>query len=274
MAALSKLKELQAVIRKYQSVLVAFSGGIDSALVLKVSRDVLGRDFAKAVTAKSESIGTRELEAAKALAEAMDVEHRIVQTHELHNPSYAANPTNRCYFCKTELYDMMLPIAKEWGISTIANGTNLDDLGDFRPGHSAAGEHGIKSPLVEAGLRKDEIRSLSRELGLKIWDKPASPCLSSRFPYGHEITTKKLRQVEMAEDFLKDLGFKLVRVRHLGVKARVELGREEWIEAMDVGLRSKMTEFILSLGFRTVVFEPYRSGNLNRMADAVEREQA
>ncbi|MBI3999134.1 MAG: ATP-dependent sacrificial sulfur transferase LarE, partial [Candidatus Omnitrophica bacterium] len=258
MVALSKLERLKAVIESYQSVLVAFSGGIDSTFVLKVSRDVLGRDYAKAATAQSESVAARELEATKTIARELDVEHRIIRTHELENPNYSSNPTHRCYFCKTELYETLAPIAKEWGLKTIANGTNVDDLGDFRPGLWAADEHAIKSPLVEAGLKKDEIRSLSRKLGLEIWDKPASPCLSSRFPSGYEITPEKLKQVEAGENFLKDLGFKVVRLRHFGTKARVELGREELVEVMEVRLRVKITEYILSLGFKTVIFEPYQ----------------
>jgi len=259
-----KLEQLKNVIRSYQSVLVAFSGGVDSTFVLKVARDVLGRDLVKAVTAQSESVAERELEAAKELAYELDVEHRVIQTHELQNADYKANPMNRCYFCKTELYEHLLPIAKEWKLKTIANGTNLDDLGDFRPGLAAADEHGIKSPLVEAGLTKSDIRNLSRALGLRVWDKPAEPCLSSRFPYGHEITPEKLKQVEAGENFLKDLGFKVVRLRHFGTKARLELGRSEFVRMMDVGLRVQITKFIRSLGFKTVIFEPYRSGTLNR----------
>ncbi len=263
MVSRSKLDQLRSIIHGYGSVLVAFSGGVDSAFVLKVARDVLGRERAKAVTAKSESVPARELAAAKELANKLDVEHRVIQTYELENKSYRANPTHRCYFCKAELYDRLIPIALEWKLETICNGTHVDDLGDFRPGLNAADEHGIKSPLVEAGLNKEGIRQLSRELGLQVWDKPASPCLSSRFPYGHEITPEKLKQVETGENFLKDLGFKIIRLRHFGQKARLELGRDEFVQVMDVELRTKITEFIHSLGFKVVFFEPYRSGRLN-----------
>ncbi len=266
----SKLKRLKEVIYGYRSVLVAFSGGVDSAFVLKVARDVLGRDHAKAVTAESESVSARELDLAKALALALDVEHKVIQTHELDNANYKTNPMNRCYFCKTELYGQLLPIAREWNLETIANGTNFDDLGDFRPGLAAADEHGIKSPLVEAGLTKAEIRDLSHTLGIPVWDKPAEPCLSSRFPYGHEITPEKLKQVETGENFLKDLGFKIVRLRHFGAKARLELGHREFVRVMDVELRGRITEFIRSLGFKTVIFEPYQSGRLNEEAKADE----
>ena len=264
MEHLTKFNLLKEVIASYRSVLVAFSGGVDSAFVLKVARDVLGRERAKAVTAESESVPARELEEAKALARELDVEHRVIQTRELENEQYRKNPINRCYFCKTELYEHLIPIAKEWRLDTICNGTNVDDLTDFRPGLNAAHEHGVKSPLAEAKLTKEEIRALSREIGLPVWDKPAAPCLSSRFPYGHEITPEKLKQVETGENFLKDLGFKIVRLRHFGTKARLELGRDEFVHVMDVSLRTQITEFILSLGFKTVVFEPYESGRLNR----------
>jgi len=266
----SKLKRLKEVIHNYRSVLVAFSGGVDSAFVLKVARDVLGRNLAKAVTAESESVSLRELDLAKILAHELDVEHKVIRTHELNNADYKANPKNRCYFCKTELYDHLLPVAREWKLETIANGTNVDDLGDFRPGLTAADEHGIKSPLVEAGLTKVEIRDLSHTLGLRVWDKPAEPCLSSRFPYGHEITPEKLKQVEVGENFLKDLGFKVVRLRHFGMKARLELGRDEFMRVMDIELRGRITEFIRSLGFKTVIFEPYQSGRLNEEAKVDE----
>ena len=259
-----KLDYLKDIIRGYGSVLVAFSGGVDSAFVLKTARDVLGRKRARAVTAESESVAFRELEAAKALACELDVEHQVIKTHEFESENYKSNPKNRCYFCKTELYHRLLPLAREWNLETIANGTNLDDLRDFRPGLAAGEEHGIRSPLVEARLTKQEIRDLSREMGLRVWDKPAEPCLSSRFPYGHEITPEKLRQVEAGENFLKDLGFQVVRLRHFGQKARVELGREEFIQIMDAGLRDRITQFVRSLGFKVVIFEPYQTGRLNQ----------
>ncbi len=259
-----KLQHLKTILRNYESVLVAFSGGIDSTFVLKVARDVLGRDLAKAVTAESESVPERELEDAKKLARGFDVEHKIIRTEEMGDSNYRSNPVNRCYFCKTELYDQLLPIADEWNLKTICNGTNLDDLSDHRPGLNAATEHGIKSPLVEAALTKNEIREFARQIGIPIWDKPAAPCLSSRFPYGYEITPEKLKQVETGENFLKDLGFKIIRLRHFGAKARLELGQEEFIRLMDVGLRSQVSDFICSLGFKVVVFEPYQSGRLNQ----------
>jgi uncharacterized protein len=260
---IEKLDQLKHILSTYQSALVAFSGGADSAFVLKMAREVLGRARAKAVTAKSDSLAGRELETAKELALELDVEHRIIETREFENPKYVSNPVNRCYFCKTELYSRLLPFAREWNLETVCNGTHLDDLTDFRPGIQAGHEHGIKSPLVEAGLRKDDIRTLAREMGLPIWAKPASPCLSSRIPHGEEITPEKLKQIEDGENFLKDLGFQIVRLRHFGLKARVELGPEEFVRLMDAGLRVEITDFIRSLGFKTVQFEPYQSGGLN-----------
>jgi uncharacterized protein len=260
----SKLEYLRETMRGYRSVLVAFSGGVDSAFVLKIARDVLGREHVKAVTAESESVSSRELEAAKQLARALDTEHILMRTRELEDENYKSNPTDRCYYCKTELYRHLVPMAREWNFETIVNGTNLDDLGDVRPGLRAAEEHGIKSPLVEARLTKQEIRELSRQIGLPVWDKPAEPCLSSRLPYGHEIAPEKLKQIEAGENFLKDLGFRVVRLRHFGQKTRIELGRDEFLQLMDAELRDKITQAIRSLGFKVVIFEPYQSGRLNQ----------
>lgn len=267
---MDKLETLKEVIYGYESVLVAFSGGIDSTLVLKVSRGVLGRDNVLAVTAQSEAVPARELEEAKKIALEFDVQHMVIQTKELKNLNYSSNPENRCYFCKTELYDELVPLAREFDLKTVCNGTNLDDLNDHRPGLEAAGEHRIHSPLVEAGFHKEEVRSLSERLNISIWAKPASPCLSSRFPYGREITAEKLKQVEAGENFLKDLGLKVVRLRHFGMKARLELGREEFVQLMDVALRSQVCEYICSLGFKTVIFDRYESGRLNQ--DVIHRE--
>lgn len=262
----TKLDRLQAVIAGYESVLVAFSGGIDSAFVLKIAHDTLGREKTKAVTAQSDSLAARELEEAKIFTQTFDIEHKIIETDEFQNFNYVSNPQNRCYYCKDELYAKMRPIAEMWNLKTIANGTHVDDLGDTRPGLRAAEEHGIKSPLVETGFTKQDVRDWSRRLGLEIWGKPASPCLSSRVPHGEEITRAKLNQIEAGENFLKDCGLKIVRLRHFGNKARVELGSEEFIALMDVGLREKVTDFIRLLGFKVVMFEPYKQGRLNEEA--------
>ena len=262
----SKLDRLREILSGYGSVLVAFSGGVDSAFVLKLARETLGRELAKAVTAESESVPARGLEHARSLAREPDVEHRVIRTREFGRAAYRSNSEHRCYFCKTELYDQLIPIAREWNLKAIVNGTQMDDLGDFRPGLLAASEHGVKSPLVEARFGKDEIREHSLKIGLSVWDKPAAPCLSSRVPYGEEITLEKLKQIETGENFLKDLGFKELRLRHFGHRARIELGRDEFVRLMDAGLRVQITEFVRALGFKVVQFDRYASGRLNQEA--------
>lgn len=258
-----KFDRLTCVIKSYDSTLVAFSGGVDSAFVLRVARDVLGKHCVKAVTADSPSVPRRELENAKKLACELGVEHRVIQTKEFEDPRYLANSEQRCFFCKTELYTRLTVLAGEWRLRTVCDGTHVDDLGDFRPGLRAASQHHIQSPLVAAGFGKAEIRALSRSMGLAVWDKPASPCLSSRVPHREEITAQKLKQIEAGENFLKDLGFCIVRLRHLGETARVELGRDELVRVMDVGLRNEVTNFILSLGFRSVCLEPYGASRVD-----------
>ena len=261
--ALSKLEELESVVGSYGSVLVAFSGGVDSALVLKVARKVLGRDHAKAVTAQSESMAARELEAAKKMAVEMDVEHLIIETKEMENPNYRANSTQRCFFCKSELYEQLSAVKNQSDARVICDGSNLDDLKDFRPGFEAVRKYDVRSPLIEAKLTKQDVRDVACSLGLKVWNKPASPCLSSRIPHGEIVTAEKLRQIENGENYLKDLGFKVVRLRHLGDKARIELGHDEFVRLMDAGLREKVTGFIYSLGFKTVSFESYKPGSFH-----------
>jgi uncharacterized protein len=261
--SLSKSEELKRVIENYGSVLVAFSGGTDSTLVLKIARETLGKDKVVAVTAESESIPKRELEEAKVLARELDVRHEIIHTSELDNPLYRENPERRCYFCKSELFNRLTALAKELNLMNVCDGTNTDDLNDFRPGFEAICEREVKSPLVEARLTKQDVRDLSCSLGLSTWNKPANPCLSSRVPYGEPITEEKLRQIETGENFLRDLGFSIVRLRHFGAKARVELGREEFARLKDASLRERVSTFISSLGFKTVLFELYRQGRLN-----------
>lgn len=247
-------------------MLVAFSGGIDSAFVLKVARDTLGFEKAKAVTAKSASLAARELEAAKTFAETFQIEHKVIETEEFKNTNYTSNPSNRCYYCKEELYAKLIPMARAWNLKTVASGTQLDDLGDRRPGLRAGEEYGVKNPLVEAGFTKQDVREWAMRIGIETWAKPASPCLSSRVPHGEPITSQKLAQIEAGENFLKDCGLKILRLRHLGHKARIELGPEEFIALMDAGLREKVTDFVRSLGFKVVIFEPYHQGRLNEQA--------
>ncbi len=262
---------LKSILGSYQQIVVAYSGGVDSAFLLKVCVDVLGTRNVKAITASSPSVPKRELEEAKRFAALIGAEHLVVETRELENPNYSSNPTNRCYFCKTELYEVLRRLALEWGIQTICNGATLSDLGDWRPGLSAARERDIKSPLIEAGFRKEDIRRYLRRLSLSIWDKPASPCLSSRFPYGNEITEEKLGQVEAGEDFIHRLGFREFRLRHLGAHARLELGELEFQQRLSNEAKGKIEQFIRTIGFDTVSFERYRSGRMNEEAGVHSR---
>lgn len=260
-----KLEKLKNIIQSYESVLVAFSGGVDSAFVLKIARDVLGREKVKAVTAQSESFPGREFEQSRTLARDMDVEQVVIETREMEKSGYVENAGNRCFFCKETLYETLRPLAEEAGFKEICNGTNLDDLGDYRPGLKAAEQFSVKSPLVEAGFTKADVRRCSRLIGLAVADKPAEACLSSRVPYGEKVTPEKLEQIEKAEDYLKDLGFKVVRVRHHGSVARIEVGREEMKRFFDGNLRDAVTGAFKSFGFFYIALDlqGYRAGSLN-----------
>ena len=217
-----KLDNLKALFANMDRALIAYSGGIDSTLVAKVAYDVLG-DRALAVTAESPSLLPDDLEDAKVQAAAIGIRHEVVKTHELDNPNYASNPANRCYFCKSELHDTLKPLALERGYPYVVDGVNADDLRDYRPGIQAARERGARSPLAEVGISKIEVREISRYLGLPWWDKPAQPCLSSRFPYGEAITMEKLQRVGRAERYLRNLGLRELRVRSAGDTARIEI---------------------------------------------------
>src|SRR5436189_1330673 len=255
----SKLNKLRETILYQGSCAVAFSGGVDSTLVLKVARDVLGDDVT-AVTALSESLPNGELEETQELARAIGARHTIIRTFETSDTNYLANAANRCYFCKTEMYARIGEFARTNGIAAVLDGLNVDDLNDRRPGRAAAIEHGVISPLVEANLTKTEVRELSRQFDLPTWDKPALACLSSRIPHGTPITLHSLSQVDRAETFLKSLGLRQVRVRHHGDLARIE------VEPHDIpGLRSQQSEIearLSSLGFPRVEIDPegYRAG--------------
>ncbi len=259
-----KLAQLRAILRELESVLVAYSGGVDSAFLLKVAVDTLG-DRVLAVTARSDSYAEGELEDALRVAKEIGAQHLVVETHEMENASYLANPSNRCYFCKAELWDTLGPIAQERGIMALVDGFNADDVGDFRPGAKAARERGVRSPLREAGLGKQEIRALSRELGLSTWDKPALACLSSRVPYGESIDREKLSQIDRSERLIRELGFRQVRVRHHGHIARIELPAEEIGRFVAEGLAEPVARRIRELGFQyvTLDLEGYRTGSLN-----------
>lgn len=261
-------------MKDLESVVVAFSGGVDSALVLAMSLAVLGNKNTLAVTAQSESLAERELEVAKKLAEGMGAEHLILRTNEMDSPQYRANPTNRCYHCKSELYSKLSVLAKERNIAHIVNGINQDDLGDHRPGIVAAEEFGVVSPLAQSGFTKNDIRELSRQIGLSNWKKPAQPCLSSRIPYGEPVSPEKLSMIEQAEDLLLSLGFTELRVRHHGDIARIELNKNDMPRALTEPVSATIQEQFKRIGFKyvTLDLEGFRSGRLNEGLIEVKEE--
>lgn len=261
-----KYRLLQSLLEQMGSVLVAYSGGVDSTFLLKVAHDVLGEQ-AVAVTACSQTYPARELEEARAMAREIGARHLIIVSEELEIPGFADNPPDRCYFCKSELFSKLLQVARAEGLRYIVDGTNRDDLAEHRPGRQAAQEMGIRSPLLEAGLGKGEIRALSRELGLPTWGKPSMACLSSRFPYGVTITREKLKMVEEAEEYLRGLGFRQVRVRHHEDIARIEVGPEEMSRFLAGGFGEAVARRLKELGYTYVVLdlEGYRPGSLNEV---------
>lgn len=265
----SRFETLKRIIHSYEKVLVAFSGGCDSAFVLKVSRDVLGKDNVLAVIAKSPSLPERELQEARAIAREIDAHLREIETHEMDDPNYTANSVQRCYFCKSELYSLLVPLAEKLGYPFILNGTQKDDLGDWRPGLRAAHEYRVKSPLIEAGFGKEEIRRSSRVLGLPTWSKPQAACLSSRIPFGVRVTPERLSQVEKGEEILKGLGFEKVRLRWFGPRATIEVGIEETkIFFQDSRIRGNALTRLRDIGFETIdlTIQGYRSGRFNPIA--------
>jgi uncharacterized protein len=271
MDAQEKLNVLKDNIRRMGSLAVSFSGGVDSTFLLKVAFDVLG-DNALAVTARSSTYPERELKEAEAFAKSLGVRHIVIDSEELDIEGYADNPTDRCYYCKRELFEKVRQVAKENGARYVSDGSNLDDLGDYRPGMKAAGELHVESPLKAAGLGKDDIRLLSKEMGLPTWNKPAFACLASRFPYGQKITREKLAMVDKAEQFLLDLGFRQVRVRHHGDLARIEVGPEERGRFFTEGLMEKVYGELKKIGFTYVTLDMkgYRTGSMNEVLPSPE----
>lgn len=262
---MAKYQKLLSILRNMQSVVVAFSGGVDSTFLLKAVKDSGIRHIA--VSAYSETMPESELKFAKEMAAFIGINHRVIRSKEMDNPEFVNNPKNRCFYCKDELFFMLSQIACEEGYNFVIDGSNADDLSDWRPGREAAQKHKVISPLIEAELSKSEIRDISKRLGLPTWSKPASPCLSSRFPYGVKITKDALKRVEMSEEFLKALGFSELRVRNCDDTARIEVKAEEIEMLLDKKLRESIVKQLKSLGFKYVAvdMEGFRSGKLNSL---------
>ena len=269
-----KQERLFSILRSMDRVLVAYSGGTDSAYLAWAANRVLGAG-ALAVTADSASIPESHKRDAEAFVKRYGIRHRYIETNEFDNPDYVRNDANRCFHCKDELFSQLSKTGSALGFEHITYGVNVDDTKDFRPGHRAAKEHGVRAPLLEAGLAKADIRALSRHEGLPTWDRPAAACLSSRIPYGTTVTKEKVKLVEKGEEALKSLGFKIYRVRYHGELVRIEIGRDELARALDVEMAAKLTDVFKSLGFHyvTLDLEGYRLGSLNEVLPPADKGQ-
>jgi len=268
-----KLEFLKRELKDKGRVLIAFSGGVDSTFLLKVARELLGKENVLAVTAKSQFFPDRELQEAKAFCLDQDIEHLIISGDVLEQAELRKNPPDRCYICKKLIFEKILAVAAQKGITYVAEGSNLDDLEDYRPGKKALAELGIESPLLKAGLTKEEIRTLSREYGLASWSKPSLACLASRIPYGEEITEEKLSIIDLAEQYLLDLGFKQVRVRYHGDVARIELLPQDMARALEPSIAEGIYQKFAEIGFLYTALDlkGYRSGSLNERRHDLEK---
>ena len=258
---------LVGIINTIGKACIAYSGGVDSALLLKVFRDTLDEKRVLAITAVSDTYSKSEKIMAEKLAQFIGVKHITLQTTETDDPDFIDNNAKRCYYCKKSFYKELLQIAHVHGFAIICDGSNIDDLNDYRMGKKAAEEFGVRSPLIEAGIGKEDVRAISRELGLPEWDRPANPCLASRIPYGNKITLEKLSTVEQSEEFIKSLGFSTVRVRHHGEIARIEVPQGDIERIMDVPIRKTIAENLKKFGFNwiSVDIEGYRMGSMNEV---------
>ena len=266
---LNKRVDLVDILSKMDRVIIAYSGGVDSAFLAAVANEVLGNN-ALSVTAVSPSLAPSELEEAQSLAQDLGLNYRTINTNEIEREDYSANNPDRCFFCKDELYSHLIKFCGEENYSFVVNGTNVDDLGDYRPGLDAATQYGVRSPLVEANLEKNDIRVLSREMGLPTWDKPAQACLSSRIPYGTMVTVEALTTIAKAEKYLREKGFKQLRVRHHENIARIEISADDFDVLTSEPLRTEVPSYFKSLGYSyvTLDLEGFRSGSLNEILNS------